>query len=1697
MSGGISAIKGFDYQATVILDILFKHFALYGSSAKARPEGLDDLDLSWIDGDTENKQYIQIKKPAENNSGELKPTPWTLPLTVKDLLPKAIKNLSGNDHTQLWVLGDKVDDSMSSLINAQDKAPSSVPQIYWSAVHGLARNKALPKIKLNKTEMGSLTRWKVPTNLSIDPEKAKSTLLSEHKNIVKKFSNSDEYSTSYAIAVNELHCSMPDVLARIQIRATYGSEQEVAERIYEQLMAHFSLQKTVIENTLFRNLRGFINDISKQPGRSFNQEELEIELRCVWPQMIPIKHLPVLSPDHLARRDITERFTMKWVGKAIEAIGISGSGKTSLTAEIAERSLEINPERLVYYAEVRPSISLRDVLTGVAFHLRRQGIVEPFSIAVTGGSTEEEILISLAHSYSSMALDVLLLIDLVEGTCSTAFSRDLATFIRTLSTTSTRIGVFGQESALREMTPLERGEFGVSRLDIRGFSFEEFVKLVSNYHPSFSNDWIALRNIYLNVTAGRASGLFAKLAQAISRSASIQDMLKIAAQPAEDMLAYAEQKRFNLISDGARRASEKLVCFALPFQRKDAEEIFPDENIGIGIRELLSQGLLRYHDTDFFEMHETVRAGLEGMLSISVRRSAHQALATWYCKQGLVTAEILHLEKAGKPVEAKERACELFLRGEQWSAVTAYVIRHKLLSVTDVIDVISTPQSIEDIYLLTSIIKELGEPLPASNLYRIMHDQPQRFFSDYQWSSAIIEMILEYYPEELHNLIVFSIDNAADDNQMEWALGRLNVAMLRKAIPVNSDTIELFNSRPHHIKDMLVKVLMRDRRREALRAAFEFITINQESNKTSKSRSRPDFTLNIESLDDTVEFLAAMPRAQFSSMIISKSALLGPLTGMVWSSRVNLRVFCIEVLRDGNFEEAVTENAIRILIFLAEPSLFNLCESFANRKDGIRAFSALLPVLQPAFFDSSRYQAQLFDRNTTIEERLTALSILAYAGEDLGTIYKGLKIAEIYIEDRKMWDFLFLMLCHQKPFIEAIELLEEYITTMDSKGISLAIPAIMKLGELSDSEVTTMLTRALTHCNPEIRQSATLSLSRRRSRIALPALIEAYAKEKQETLAVGMASAIVASGAKSALVLRGQLKSPVIQLWQCILTMRLGDVDNADELIRIAIDPLLNWQLRRSAIFAASRLPYSSALERIDSVIMGESSPLTIDHSENLECHSLISSVLTDSQMGWCSFFARGRDSFIDFFAALFDEAWNDSWRKEGLPSGYEAAAWLYDRLSIHGWPENGEAPERVHNEVNIPLLQSAVIRSLRQCGQPELIEQQLASADHIWIAIKCLMERRRAGDVDVEHLRALVDASPCQGYGVLHRIINEMGGRKVKVQKDKPAAEPECKRTASETNITFDDAIRVLSGTIANFESSAPLVFENLSSEQCEQLIRLSAPTNDHRQGIETYIPMIKFTSSGHVVAQHQLTTTASNTSPSIFIRPAVAAANSFGLPIPWLNKLMTERWSEGFVKKYLVCLCATNNSSRFYEELSKYEDVMIEVLYDSSVYEYVQKHIDERIIPTLMRYVSSGTEKLFEGLCMLALEVNHPNIDPVLNSLLNRWSQHFDNLSTVSQHDDNYSLWRGFRRLTEHPRFDNISEWIPLLEKALWAPVRWFHAQNIVRVLERDPRSYVLVESRLFKSENWEHFNVDEIDRLDDAAERLFKILLEEKCE
>lgn len=1694
MSGGISALKGFNYQAVVILSRLFDHFDRHGLAARARPEGFDDLDLIWEENGAELRRYEQIKKPTEDNAGNLNPTPWTLAGAIEELLPNTVAHLVGNSASQVWIVGDAVDPQLASLVAAGANAPSTATQAYWIAVHGLARNEAIGAADLAQSVRQKLRRWRLPAGLPTDPAKALSQIAVEFSSFAETLGAAGA-AIQYRQKIAELHVCLPNVLARTQIFAGYGSEQDVAKAVVDRLEQTYSLQRSVVENCLFRNLTGFINDIAKQPGRSFDREEFEFELRRVWPHMLPIREPPSLGADHIARRDLVEPFTTGWTGKALDTVGISGSGKTMLAAEVVERSLHIDPGRRVYYAEVRGEVLIRDVLVGVAFHLRRLGITQPFVVSVEYGPAEEEAITRLARAYSALSEEVSLLIDLVDGTCSLAFARDLATFVRALAPSSFRLAVLGQESSLRELTVAEREHHGVTRLDLRGFRFDEFMSLVGHHHAD--PDRTVLRDIYERLTAGRPAGLFAKLANSLARAASMEEVSAMAARPPDEILAHAEQQRFARISGSARSAAEKLVCFALPFRQRDAEEIFPDDNVGAAIRELLMWGLLRAQDEDSFEIHETVRAGLECTIALNVRRSAHAALAHWYATQGMTTAEILHLERAGRPGEAEQRARGAFLRGEHWAALASYVTSRKLVSAGDLVNTMAGSSPVQDQYLFSSLLRALGEPPPVDELLGLLRGQPQRFAADYQWGLAVAEAILGFEPGRLHDLIVFVLTAAAGTAQRESALNWLLIAARRKNGVIGAATIALFGGQPPEIKRLLVRFLLLGRRRDTMRPAFQFLA--DDAGATEKLQQRPpsrQLALQIGGRDDAVEFLAAMPAVKTAAMLIARSALLGPLADLVWAQRRILRSHCIELLRNGSAEDSVLINAMRVLVFLGEPSISALCEPLMSRTDGVGGFAKWMPVLVPSSFDRAACEARLLDRGAPLQDRMTALFVLSAAGAELGSLYVRVQAAETDPKKAEGWEFSFLMACVQAPFPEAIPLLEMRLSSADAQAVNLLISVLAKLGELPVPAATAMLSRALSHPQAQVRQFAAVGLTQRRSRAALQSLIDRYAKEDVAELAVGLATAIIASGPRSmADFPSGHHDTPATRLWRCVLAMRLRDAAAADQLVALANDPTQSWQLRRAAIFAAGRLPYEAALKRIAPVVLAERSPLTIDENTGFRCHAVLSSTLLSGADGMAPIFARGRAGFVEFFAELLEQSSNDTLSPQGLPTGAEAAGWLFDRLVHHGWPAKREAPDLVLNELSIPMLHSAVLRSLRLGGRPDLIEDQLSTAYHAWFAMKCLLERSRAGARDpglANRLKSLLNASACKGDIRLHRVIDEISGAP-QPPPSRPSADAKEAAGAPVTYVTYDEIVRVLSGEDTAFKPAGALVFRQLDAGQCARLIRMADPVNDPDRGVETYVPSVEFTRHGHTVAQRRMTYTGGGDTAQALIRPAVALANSFGLPNPWHEELLTGPLSASYVPKYLACLAAADDSGRFYAELGRHEDVLLPVLCDVRQASPVLKYVDARIAPFLVRHISSGTDELFEGLCTLALQIDASEIDPILAGLLYRFVRRFDVTAPLLQHRDNHALWRGFNRLVEHRRFTLIKGWQSNLAPVLQVPIVWYRAENIVRVLERDPRSYILIESRLFRAANWEHFHSDEVDRLDDAAERLFHDLLE----
>jgi len=435
MSGGISAIKGFDYQSTVILDLLFPFFDKYKESGQVRPEGLDDLDLQWLNGESKQRHYIQIKKPREDQYGVLKPRPWSLTEAINELFPNAIDNLNGNAHNQTWLFGDDITPSLKKVIDAGLDAPLKEPKSFWKINHFLARNDMLKAFEIEKSTRAKILRYQIP-----ESQRNNSAIVENYSLFLKELSVNETAIDLYKQRITQLGSILPNILSRIEIESTYGTEQFVKERVHSKLQKRYGLSNQVIEKTLFRNLRGFINDISKQLDRTFTIDEFEVELRCVWPAMIPIKTPPEIGAAHIRRPDKSKQiaFLKK---KAIEIIGISGSGKTMLASEVIEHFQDMASGRKVYYAEIRDDVSLRDVLTGISFHLRRSGISKPFTIAINNTSPGESILKELGNCLSNLETRVLLLADFVEGTCNYSFAREIRTFVQSLSGDSLQLAL--------------------------------------------------------------------------------------------------------------------------------------------------------------------------------------------------------------------------------------------------------------------------------------------------------------------------------------------------------------------------------------------------------------------------------------------------------------------------------------------------------------------------------------------------------------------------------------------------------------------------------------------------------------------------------------------------------------------------------------------------------------------------------------------------------------------------------------------------------------------------------------------------------------------------------------------------------------------------------------------------------------------------------------------------------------------------------------------------------------------------------------------------------------------------------------------------------------------------------------------------------------------------------------------------------
>ena len=277
------------------------------------------------------------------------------------------------------------------------------------------------------------------------------------------------------------------------------------------------------------------------------------------------------------------------------------------------------------------------------------------------------------------------------------------------------------------------------------------------------------------------------------------------------------------------------------------------------------------------------------------------------------------------------------------------------------------------------------------------------------------------------------------------------------------------------------------------------------------------------------------------------------------------------------------------------------------------------------------------------------------------------------------------------PFASALPLMRDQLRLAGDSSLSILAAPVKALGTLSGSEATAMLLEGLGHSNRSVRQAAALSLQERRSRSAAESLRQMLAVEQQKEFRVSLAAALAASGAAGA----HDIDPPVVgeqevMLWQCIVAARTRDETFSSKLVEIANDCSFNWQLRRAAINAAGFLPFEIALENMLEILR-EQLAIVGDKSTNLYAHSFLAWLLLNGAQDLLGLFLDGRDQFVSIVSEMFVEGARGSLEAPDMGLGDEVGEWVYCRLGAAGWPDSRQAPDIVINELNSPLLYSAV----------------------------------------------------------------------------------------------------------------------------------------------------------------------------------------------------------------------------------------------------------------------------------------------------------------------------------------------------------------------------------------------------------------------
>lgn len=1664
MSGGTSATEGFLYQAIVSLELTLDAFGRQRQGSRVRPEGSDDLEIEQTVADVTRVTHVQIKKPKQDDHGARKREPWTLLPTLDDLLAPSYQRLRGNTDLQTWILGDPLNTASASLLGAGTNAPVAAKQEYTQAIYRLARLRTGMLSRVGKRPPKKLVRWKpsvCPSGiLPIDH------LCHACDGLKRAFSVDAAIVADLIAEAERVDQALPDILARIDVRGSYGEIDELRARAASRIATHYHISEDVARRTVLNNFRGFLDDVARQRGRWIEHDDLEVELLTVLVHTLPVAEPPDLPPRHLPR----PRMIADWregQASATTIVASSGVGKSTAARELFQTLRAADPDAAVLYAELRQDDSLHDLLVGLAFRLRRRGHTHVFTAATQAEGSEQALIERTADALLAVAEPIQLVIDFVHGRCGERVHVGLAELVRRLRGRGPRIFLFGRDDPLEPLGPTERATLAIRRIDAPGLHTDQFIDLARLYGH---DDAAPLMKLHDVLSGGRHAGVILRDAVALFGLESPAAMLELVESGATDVAEAADRRIFNSLPPPLLDCATHLLCHSLPFTAEDAEHAFGELPVRATIARLREVGLLLAHADGAYEFHEKVRAGLLRESVPDTVHRAHQRLAVLTAHRGPPAAVVYHLEQAGDPEAARTHARNaVFSDGR--SGLVEYARRHRLFSAE---------------FLLTKAVPEAPHWWSALSLLHDLHDQQtgpallamvqaSGDSPNHIWLLAINKAILRIASELFDQLLTYALTQKP---QGHYYIHEETLLLAAKQVDLQPPpSFDGRFARETAEKHRLVPYLL-------LRPTAARVRIFIAYALATGSTGAPEF---LRSADVCREFIRALPDNSLGRVLMNREFGFGPLAPVMWFARDGLVAAAHVLLRDANASAPDQDRALRVLTYFGDRGV-------SQYRDRVAPANVLLARVSTALVGDT---SVLSDERTRFSEatrdpgdRMVALLVRAMLGDLDG---QGPVVSPDDPDGRQVLVQL-LLVSHMLPADLLVRLMPAFL---DLGGrLEIFLPTLCtRLAEVApDPAVTEQLLRILTVDDPGSIVAACHALRLHRSRHALPALRSRLTQQLPLVPTSMLLTTLLASHPLPAEI--PAISWPTgLDYWRATFADRLRRADEVPWLIALVQDPSASWQGRRAAVAALGRMCDDDEFADIAIDILAQ--PMLLSHDDT-------SATATTHFLWWLeherqhdglrstgSRFLGTRSDFVALFGELYQTGAQPPTCYHLNHIGAQCAGVLYDFVDA-GRRTLPAQLDRLINSLGHGLVQAAAMHCLSRREQTWILEQVALLAHDPWTATRAAFERIRSPSEPasewLEFMRNRHFAFDPQANAALRNVLkNAETPRVPSASKPRPTATRAATTPHSLQHEVGDVVQRIERGELF---PARPCVLVGGTTKEFARLVTLLHPGNDRVVRLEPAPPSARmaaydgkrFTHRG--VREHQVSDASDWRK---WLRIALIVANDDGHDIPW--RPTVER-AHGHVKLLFECLLARGDGGRVATLFDQCEELFGQGIRGKDFLYPLYKILDARIVPRIERYMWIGSVQDLTGLIYLAAHLDVPEVVPALGVLLRRVTECIAptgvQRSAIDPNDPVFmslSALLGSRRLPEVPA-------APALIGRLCAAVRHTHtAFSLIGAMRRIPSCYINAEMERMHVINFIHMHVDRFTQIDGAADELFR--------